>query len=54
MRRRLDQLSAAYGDGRDSPVERVLALAADISSRLKPDSFEDVNNWLYDENGLPR
>ena len=54
VRRRLDQLSAALDDGRDSPVERVLALAADISSRLKPDSFEDVNNWLYDENGLPR
>jgi antitoxin VapB len=54
VRRRLDQLSAASGDGRDSRVERVLALAADISSRLKPDSFEDVNNWLYDENGLPR
>lgn len=54
VRRRLDQLSAASDDGRDSRVERVLALAADISSRLKPDSFEDVNNWLYDENGLPR
>ena len=54
VRRRLDQLSTAPVADFDSRVERVLALASDISSRLKPDSFDDVNDWLYDENGLPR
>jgi antitoxin VapB len=52
--RRLEQLSSASEPDTNARVERIMALAADISSRLGPESFEDVNDWLYDENGLPR
>jgi antitoxin VapB len=52
--RRLEQLSSPSEPDTSARVERILALAADISNRLGPESFEDVNDWLYDENGLPR
>ena len=52
--RRLEQLSAGADADVSARVERILALAADISHRLGPESFENVNDWLYDENGLPR
>ena len=52
--RRLKELSGPTEANINARVERVLALATDISSRLGPGSFEDVSDWLYDENGLPR
>jgi antitoxin VapB len=54
VRRRLEQLSAVPAESMSTRVERVLELARRISERLGPESFEDVNDWLYDENGLPR
>ena len=52
--RRLKELASPTEAESNTRVERVLALAADISNRLSAGSFEDVNDWLYDENGLPR
>ena len=54
VRRRLDELSAESTEALTVRVERVLALATEISQGLSPESFDDVNDWLYDENGLPR
>jgi antitoxin VapB len=51
VRRRLEQLQ--HND-RDGLSERLLLRAAQIAERLGPESFEDVNDWLYDENGLPK
>jgi antitoxin VapB len=54
VKRRLEQLSVATEADAEERVDRVLALAKDISARLRPESFDDVSDWLYDENGLPR
>jgi antitoxin VapB len=52
--RRLDQLRGDTKAEAHARVERIMKLAQELSSRLKPESFEDVNDWLYDENGLPK
>jgi antitoxin VapB len=52
--RRLDQLRGDTKEEAHARVERIMKLAQELSSRLKPESFEDVNDWLYDENGLPK
>jgi antitoxin VapB len=33
--------------------DRLLSLGSQIAERLGPGSYADVNDWLYDENGLP-
>jgi antitoxin VapB len=52
--RRLEQLRGENENEAHARVERIMRLSAELSSRLKPESFEDVNEWLYDENGLPK
>jgi antitoxin VapB len=52
--RRLEQLRGENENEAHARVERIMRLSAELSSRLKPKSFEDVNEWLYDENGLPK
>jgi antitoxin VapB len=52
--RRLAELREAATGGDSGRAERFLAIAKEISTRLRPESFENVNDWLYDENGLPR
>jgi hypothetical protein len=32
---------------------RILRIAGQIAERMDPERFEDPNEWLYDENGLP-
>jgi antitoxin VapB len=54
VKRRLEQLSGPSEAESRARVDHVLALAKEISNRLRPESFDDVNGWLYDENGLPR
>jgi len=51
VRRRLDELKNDADHERK--VERILALGAEISRHVDVRSHEDVNDWLYDENGLP-
>jgi len=52
--RRLDQLRGESSEEAHARVDRIMKLAQQLSSRLKPETFEDVNEWLYDENGLPK
>jgi len=52
VRRRLDELKNDADHERR--VERILALGAEISRHVDARSREDVNDWLYDENGLPK
>jgi antitoxin VapB len=54
VRRRLEELSVDSQEQLSSRVDRIMALAADMAHGLRPETFEDVNDWLYDENGLPR
>jgi len=54
VRRRIEQLSTDTDRALVGRLDGVMALAAEISSGLLPRSFDDVNEWLYDENGLPR
>jgi antitoxin VapB len=54
VRRRIAELSTDSDQALGGRLDRVMALAAEISSGLRPESFDDVNEWLYDENGLPR
>jgi len=54
VRRRIAQLSTASDQALGGRLDRAMALAAEISGGLLPTSFDDVNEWLYDENGLPR
>lgn len=52
--RRLEQLRAQTESDLDVRIDRVMEIAQGISSRQTAASFEDVNSWLYDENGLPK
>jgi antitoxin VapB len=54
VRRRIAQLSGQTADEVSARRERFLAIAKEMSEHLSPESFEDVNDWLYEENGLPR
>jgi antitoxin VapB len=54
VRRRLAQLSTESEEAPTGRLDRVMALAAEISNELGPESFGDVTEWLYDENGLPQ
>jgi antitoxin VapB len=54
VRRRIAQLSTDSDQALGGRLDRAMALAAEVSSGLLPTSFDDVNEWLYDENGLPR
>ena len=54
VKRRIEQLSGATPAEVDERIERFLAIAKEMSERIGPASRKDVNDWLYDENGLPR
>jgi antitoxin VapB len=52
VRERLERVRSERGGGR---VDRLLAIGRDCASRLKePWRSGDVNDLLYDEQGLPR
>jgi antitoxin VapB len=51
VRRRLEQLRA---DEREGLSERILALGRSIAERMGPERYENPDDWLYDENGMPK
>ena len=49
--RRLEQLRRSAREGLS---ERLLELGRSSAQRMGPERFENSDEWLYDENGLPR
>jgi antitoxin VapB len=49
--RRLDQLR---GNDRDGLSGRLLELGRRSAERMGPERFDNPDEWLYDENGLPK
>ena len=49
--RRLEQLRRSAREGLS---ERLLELGRTSAQRMGPERFENSDEWLYDENGLPR
>ncbi len=49
--RRLEQLRRSAREGLS---ERLLELGRSSAERMGPERFENSDEWLYDENGLPR
>ena len=49
--RRLEQLRRSAREGLSA---RLLELGRSSAERMGPERFENSDEWLYDENGLPR
>jgi antitoxin VapB len=49
--RRLEQLR---GDTREGLSARLLQIGRRSAERMGPERYEDPNEWLYDEKGLPK
>jgi antitoxin VapB len=55
IRAQLDRIRAEQDEDHGSRVERMLAMAAEIGSRMPPAYLDqDFDELLYDEDGLPR
>jgi antitoxin VapB len=54
VRRRLEELRAADEAGVEARVARIHALASSIAERMGPERYENPDDWLYDEFGMPK
>jgi len=55
VRAQLERIHAERGGDRETRVQRILEMAAEIGRRMPPGYLDqDFDELLYDENGLPK